>query len=97
VSWLQNVNFGHGRPLTEAGAHLGELADEARRRHRPVAISEHGRPVAVIIGVEDLADLEDSLAVARHEADKAVGRVTGVTDADLDAALDRYDAGGPWA
>jgi prevent-host-death family protein len=71
-------------PLTEAGAYLGELVDEARHRHRPVAISEHGKPVAVIMGVEDLADLEDSLAVARHEADKAVGRVTGVTDADLD-------------
>lgn len=84
-------------PLTEAGAYLGELVDEARHRHRPVAISEHGKPVAVIIGVEDLADLEDSLAVARHEADKAADRVTGVTDADLDAALDRYEADGAWA
>jgi prevent-host-death family protein len=84
-------------PLTEAGAHLGELVDEARHRHRPVTISEHGKPVAVIIGVEDLADLEDSLAVARHEADKAADRVTGVAAADLDAALDRYKAGGAWA
>jgi prevent-host-death family protein len=83
--------------LTEAGAHLGELVDEARHRHRPVTISEHGKPVAVIIGVEDLADLEDFLAVARHQGDKAVGRVTGVTDADLDAALDRYQTGGAWA
>jgi len=49
------------------------------------------------MGVEDLADLEDSLAAARHEADKAAGRVTGVTDADLDAALDRYGTGGAWA
>ena len=83
-------------PLTEVGVHLGELVDEARRRHRPVTVSEHGKPVAVIISVEDLADLEDSLAVARHEADRAVGRVTGVTDADLDAALDRYEADGAW-
>jgi prevent-host-death family protein len=84
-------------PLTEAGAHLGELVNEARYGHRHVTISEHGKPVAVIISVEDLADLEDSVAVARHEADKAVGRVTGVLDADLDAALDRYETGGVWS
>lgn len=43
------------------------------------------------------ADLEDALAIARHEADKAAGRVTGVTDDELEAALGRYEAGQPWA
>ena len=83
-------------PLTEAGVHLGELVDEAGRRHRCVTVSEHGKAVAVIIGVEDLADLEDFLAVGRHEADRAAGRMTGVTDADLDAAPDRREADGAW-
>ena len=44
-------------PLTAAQANLAELIAEARRSHRPVTISEHGRPVAVLINVEDLADL----------------------------------------
>lgn len=77
--------------LTDARAHLGELVAEARHSHRPVTITEHGKPVVALINADDLADLEDSLAIARHEADKAAGLVTGVTDDELDAALDRLD------
>src|SRR5215471_3497589 len=61
-------------PLTAAQANLAELVAEARRSHRPVTISEHGRPVAVLINVDDLADLEDRAALAAHLADKAAGR-----------------------
>jgi prevent-host-death family protein len=61
-------------PLTAAQAKLAELVAEARRSHRPVTISEHGRPVAALINVDDLADLEDRAALAAHLADKAAGR-----------------------
>lgn len=84
-------------PLTEARARLGELVSQARHGHEPVTLTDHGKPVAAIIGAEELADLQDWAAVARHEADKAAGCVTGVTDDELDAALDRYEAGAPWA
>src|SRR5215472_11892512 len=80
-------------PLTAAQANLAELVAEARRSHRPVTISEHGRPVAVLIDVDDLADLEDRAALAAHLADKAAGR-GGIGLADLDTALDRIDAEG---
>ena len=85
-------------PLAEARTHLGELVAEARHSHRPVTITEHGKPVVALINVDDLADLEDGLAVARHLADKAAGTVTGTvveTEADLDAMLDAYDAEHP--
>jgi prevent-host-death family protein len=36
-------------PLSAAQAKLAELVAEARRTHRPVTISEHGRPVAALI------------------------------------------------
>jgi prevent-host-death family protein len=78
-------------PLTAAQANLTELVAEARRSHRPVTISEHGKPVAALIGVEDLADLEDRAALAAHLADKAAGR-RGISLEELDAALDRIDA-----
>ena len=78
-------------PLTAAQANLAELVAEARRSHRPVTISEHGRPVAVLINVDDLADLEDRAALAAHLADKAAGRA-GIGLEELDAALDRIDA-----
>ena len=77
-------------PLTAAQTHLGELVAEARQSHRPVTISEHGKPVAALIGIDDLADLEDRAALAAHLADEAAGR--GGTSLDgLDAALDRID------
>jgi prevent-host-death family protein len=82
-------------PLAEARTHLGELVAEARHSHRPVTITEHGKPVVALINVDDLADLEDGLAVARHLADKAAGRVTGTvirTETDIDAAIDAFEA-----
>jgi prevent-host-death family protein len=80
-------------PLTAAQANLAELVAEARRSHRPVTISEHGKPVAALINVEDLADLEDRAALAAHLADKAARR-GGISLEELDTALDRIDAEG---
>ena len=57
----------------------------------PVTISEHGKPVAALINIDDLADLQDRAALAAHLADKAAGR-DGITFDELDAALDRIDA-----
>jgi prevent-host-death family protein len=77
--------------LTEARAHLGELAARARYSHRPVAITEHGKPSVAIINIDDLADLQDRAALAAHYAARLAGR-SGVPLADIDAALDRIDA-----
>jgi prevent-host-death family protein len=78
-------------PLTAAQAHLSDLVAEARHSHRPVTISEHGQPVAALISIDDLADLQDHAALAAHLADKTAGR-GGTSLSDLDAALDRIDA-----
>jgi prevent-host-death family protein len=78
-------------PLPAAQSQLGDLVAEVRQSHRPVTISEDGRPVAALISIDDLADLEDRAAFAAHLADKAAGR-SGTTFDELDAALDRIDA-----
>lgn len=77
--------------MTAAQTHLGELVAEVRQSHRPVTISEGGRPVAALINIDDLADLEDRAALAAHLADKAAGR-DGISIDELDNALDRIDA-----
>ena len=77
--------------LTAARAHLGELVARARYGHRPVTITEHGKPSVAIINVDDLADLEDRAALAAHHAARLAGR-DGARLADLDAALDELDA-----
>jgi prevent-host-death family protein len=78
-------------PLAAAQARLGELVAETRQSHRPVTISEDGEPVAALINIDDLADLEDRAALAAHLADKVAGR-DGISLDELDAALDRIDA-----
>ena len=50
--------------LTSARTHLGELVSRARYSHRPVTITEHGKPSVAIINIDDLADLEDRAALA---------------------------------
>lgn len=83
----------HATPLTGRlkPAHLGELVAQARQSHRPVTISQDGKPVAALINIDDLADLEDRAALAAHLADKAAGR-DGIGLNELDTALDRIDA-----
>jgi prevent-host-death family protein len=78
-------------PLAAAQERLVELVAEARDTHRAVTLSDHGKAVAALIGVDDLAELEDRAALAEHLADKAAGR-GGVGLDELDAALDRVDA-----
>jgi hypothetical protein len=71
-------------------------SERTRRRgtegRRPVIISQDGKPVAPLINIDDLADLEDRAALAAHLADKAAGR-DGISLDELDAALDRIEAG----
>lgn len=79
-------------PLTEARSRLGELVNQARHGHQPVTITEHGKPVAAIIGTAELASLEEAAALAAYLADKERMRARGVPDDELDAHLDQLDA-----
>ena len=48
-------------PLTEAKAKLNELVDDAVTTHERVTITRHGRPAAVLISVDDLESMEETL------------------------------------
>jgi antitoxin YefM len=48
-------------PLTEAKARLNELVEEAATTHERVTITRHGRPAVVVISVEDLEALEETI------------------------------------
>jgi prevent-host-death family protein len=64
-------------PLTEAKAKLNELVDEAVRTHDRVTITRHGRPAVVLLSVEDLETMEETLfwqAQSGLSADMAQGR-----------------------
>lgn len=48
-------------PLTEAKTRLNELIDSAITTHERVTITRHGKPAAVLLSVEDLESLEETL------------------------------------
>jgi antitoxin YefM len=45
--------------IAQAKARLSELVDEAERTHERVTITRHGKPVAIIVSVDDIEALED--------------------------------------
>lgn len=50
-------------PLAEARDHLSELVDGVDRTHDRVTITRHGRPVAVVLSPDDLAEMEETLTI----------------------------------
>ncbi|GHE40597.1 type II toxin-antitoxin system prevent-host-death family antitoxin [Streptomyces capitiformicae] len=60
-------------PIAEARGKLGELARRAAQ-HEHITLTDRGVPAAVIVSPAELEDLEDALALARLERDRALGR-----------------------
>ena len=86
--------------LADAKAHLSEVVEGVETQHRRVVITKHGRPSVVVLAVEDLEALEDTLdllsdpnamadlreaAAARH-----AGQTIGLTK---EQALQRWARG----
>lgn len=50
-------------PLRTVRDHLSDFVDQAEREHERVVVTRIGRPVAVLIGYDDLAALEETLEI----------------------------------
>lgn len=46
-------------PLTDARAQLSELVDRVRYAQERIAVTKHGKPVAFLVGAEDIRKLEE--------------------------------------
>jgi prevent-host-death family protein len=55
-------------PLADVKNRLSEVVERVEREHGRVVITKHGRPAAVVISVEDLESLEETLDVLDSEA-----------------------------
>ena len=49
--------------LAEVKNHLSEVVDRLEREHGRVVITKHGRPAAVVLSIEDLEGLEETLDI----------------------------------
>lgn len=50
-------------PLADVKNRLSEVVDRLEREHGRVVITKHGHPAAVIISVDDLESLEETLDI----------------------------------
>ncbi|MGH3168435.1 MAG: type II toxin-antitoxin system Phd/YefM family antitoxin [Trebonia sp.] len=67
-------------PLGEAKSHLSELVGRVRDHHERFTVTVHGRPSAVLVAVEDLEQLEETLSILRD--DETMRRLAS-SDAEL--------------
>ncbi|AZM48012.1 type II toxin-antitoxin system Phd/YefM family antitoxin [Streptomyces sp. WAC 06738] len=65
-------------PIAQARSQFGALVRRAALGRERTIITDHGEPAAMIVGIADIEDLEDALAVAQYEARKARGEDTYV-------------------
>jgi len=71
-------------PLAEVKNRLSEVVDRLEREHGRVVITKHGRPAVVLLSIEDLESLEETLAVLGNPA-----LVDEIREADDDVANGR--------
>lgn len=55
-------------PLAEVKNRLSEVVERLEREHGRVVITKHGRPAAVVLSIEDLDGLEETLEVLSDPA-----------------------------
>lgn len=81
--------------LAETKAHLSELVARVGDQHERITVTVHGRPVAVLLAIDDLESLEETIAVlsdasmlhALSEADAELARGEGEDQSGLAAAM----------
>jgi antitoxin YefM len=67
VAILLAMAVGEQMPLAEVKNRLSEVVDRLEREHGRIVITKHGHPAAVVISVEDLESLEETLDVMGDE------------------------------
>jgi antitoxin YefM len=84
-------------PLADVKNRLSEVVERLEREHGRVVITKHGRPTVVMLSVEDLESLEETLEILSNpallaqireaEAEVATGATTPLTKDDVLAQL----------
>jgi len=77
-------------PLTEVKARLSEIVDEVATTQDRITVTRNGRPVAVLLSTDDLAAIEETLALLSNpEAMREIqlGR-TAIADGDVSTRED---------
>jgi antitoxin YefM len=72
-------------PLADVKNRLSEVVERVEREHGRVVITKHGRPAAVVLSIEDLEGLEETLEILSNPA--LMRRIKNA-EAEIAAGLD---------
>jgi len=85
--------------LADVKNHLSEVVDRLEREHGRVVITKHGRPAVVMLSLEDLESLEETLEilsdphlvaeVQEAQAEVAAGRTQPLTREEAQSLISR--------
>ncbi len=68
-------------PLAEVKAHLSELVSRVNGQHERLTVTVHGKPSAVLMAIEDLESLEETISAL---SDPETMRQMAESDAELE-------------
>jgi len=68
VATLVDMTMVEQMALKDVKNHLSEVVDKVEREHERVVITKHGRPAAVVVSVDDLESLEQTLDILSRPA-----------------------------
>lgn len=68
MATLVAMSVAEQMPLKDVKNRLSEVVDRVEREHERVVITKHGRPAAVMVSVDDLESLEQTLDVLSRPA-----------------------------
>jgi antitoxin YefM len=57
------MNVSEQLALADVKNRLSEVVDRVEREHDRVVITRHGKPAAVVVSIDDLESLEETLAI----------------------------------
>jgi prevent-host-death family protein len=83
------------RSLADVKAHLSELVAQVGSHHDRVTVTVHGQPTAVLVAVDDLESLEETIALlsdnelllALATAENEIAAGLGESEDELRAAM----------
>ena len=84
-------------PLAEVKSYLSELVSRVSTHHERVTVTVHGHPSAVLLAVDDLESLEETIAILSDseamrqlaEAESEVAQGSGESEEQLARAMQR--------
>lgn len=77
------------RPVSEFRANATTLISQARKNHRPILLTQHGKTSAVVVGIEEYQEMLETIEYLRknNDAEQEIEAGKGVSHHEARKAI----------